>query len=413
MGRPIRGGGRTAITVAAAASFLACSGAERATKQIFKSSVVSEWQGSVFVTRDTAAEPACTDCTIEIDAIASFGSMEDPILLRRFPLLVRDSRGVIYAVPHNDYDHEIVSYGPDGKQIQAIGGFGDGPGEYKSIDALAVGPADTLLVAHDSDRLTLFTPSGEFARTVRTPYFSGSRVSGTIFRTDAGTFVRAGVTAADSAEPRPLHVLSEEGVHLKGFGGPGIMTGTPARFMVYPGRAGTAWIAEPTNYVIEQLDAQGNRLRILGVASPYMPTFLSVAALDSTRASAKRIPPLTQLYREMPRNLPHPPIPELAGVVDNPQEGLLIAIRRPADEWEDVEIVWHARDADHVSPAEENKQLLYVTQIDVVDVRSGRLEARTAIPGYASLLNDGTLARMSYGPDGVIGIELFDLVLRR
>lgn len=63
--------------------------------------------------------------------------------------------------------HELRIYGPGGELLRAVGGEGEGPGEYRSLDGLVEAPGDTLIVQDmDLRRLTWLSSEGDRIRTV-------------------------------------------------------------------------------------------------------------------------------------------------------------------------------------------------------------------------------------------------------
>lgn len=62
---------------------------------------------------------------------------------------------------------ELQVYGPDGKLLARVGRSGEGPGEFRTPFWVGVLPGDSIAVWDVGlSRLSLFTPAGEFARSV-------------------------------------------------------------------------------------------------------------------------------------------------------------------------------------------------------------------------------------------------------
>ena len=67
-----------------------------------------------------------------------------------------------------DGGHRLRLYGPDGSFERGVGGPGEGPGEFRSIDFVAVLPGDSILVFDRRlGRATVFTHEGTLARGFR------------------------------------------------------------------------------------------------------------------------------------------------------------------------------------------------------------------------------------------------------
>jgi hypothetical protein len=64
-----------------------------------------------------------------------------------------------------DAGYRLRVYDADGRYLQTIGGFGGGPGEFRSIDFVGVLPGDSVLVQDvNANRVSVFASSGELAR---------------------------------------------------------------------------------------------------------------------------------------------------------------------------------------------------------------------------------------------------------
>lgn len=65
---------------------------------------------------------------------------------------------------------ELRIFESDGSHWKTRGGRGEGPGEFVQIRLLGSAPGDTVLIGDGGiDRLTVFSPEGEFVRTERVP----------------------------------------------------------------------------------------------------------------------------------------------------------------------------------------------------------------------------------------------------
>lgn len=103
----------------------------------------------------------------------------------------------------NGASDEIRIYSPDGEFLQALGGEGDGPGEFRHVARVDVLPGDSILALDAGQlRTTVFSPDGTVARTTTLerggfpmvqaiqPLASGYLVTGETFggRQDARTY---------------------------------------------------------------------------------------------------------------------------------------------------------------------------------------------------------------------------------
>lgn len=79
--------------------------------------------------------------------------------------VARDSRGRYFVAP--TYTPGTISmYGPDGRFRGAFGTEGGGPGEFRGIQNLVVGPGDSLWVVSGGGRITVVDPEQRIVRSV-------------------------------------------------------------------------------------------------------------------------------------------------------------------------------------------------------------------------------------------------------
>ncbi len=108
---------------------------------------------------DASSEPTSPLPTPEVEIGAVSG--DDELLLYYVRGAVRLSDGGI-VVAHGSTG-ELLYFSSTGELIQTVGGKGDGPGEFRAMDLLAVLSGDSLLVLDMGlQRLSLFDPTGLF-----------------------------------------------------------------------------------------------------------------------------------------------------------------------------------------------------------------------------------------------------------
>jgi hypothetical protein len=97
---------------------------------------------------------------------------------------------------------EIRIYDPRGRHLSSFGREGDGPGEFRGLDRLWIGPGDSL-VAYDAlaKRFTTFAPDGSVSATRALPEVAGRAGSTLLVGRfgDGGVLVKAGAPLAPDA----------------------------------------------------------------------------------------------------------------------------------------------------------------------------------------------------------------------
>ncbi|WP_420461638.1 6-bladed beta-propeller [Candidatus Palauibacter sp.] len=109
---------------------------------------------------------ACPACTVELTERVRLGDGEGPgaiDFLGGHSFSAVDSRGRIYLREH--FSTEIKVYEADGAFRRTIGREGEGPGEFRGINGIVVGSADSLFVLDRfSMRMSVFSPDHELVR---------------------------------------------------------------------------------------------------------------------------------------------------------------------------------------------------------------------------------------------------------
>jgi hypothetical protein len=108
---------------------------------------------------------ACSACRITTRHVVALGAdagVHGPMLESQ---VTRDSRGRYFVAPTYT-PGTIAVYGPDGRFQRAFGTEGDGPGEFRNIGSVVVGPGDSLWVVSGSGRVTVLDPDLEMARNI-------------------------------------------------------------------------------------------------------------------------------------------------------------------------------------------------------------------------------------------------------
>ncbi len=210
---------------------------------------------------------------------------------------------------------EIRFYDRRGRFIDATGGSGDGPGEYRLIAALGQGPRDSLWVYdYGSRRFTVLTEKGSFARlvtldaTLSAPNAVGRLSDGSFIVAEQwsarlGTERRLGLTrgltaitriSADGAQSDTVTTVLGREVFLGEEGGRTVMS-TPlfAHASSAAASGGFTFVGDQTRFEILQYAASGNLKRIIRVPS----VDLAVTRVDIDRATEQALASVPEARR--------------------------------------------------------------------------------------------------------------------
>ncbi len=359
----------------------------------------------VVAIRDTVA--SCATCVIEMTKLVSLGSNTDSVLLFRTPVIARDSRGrTIAAVKDNGFQPVLV-YGPDGAVERTLGRQGSGPGEHTRVEAIAITPGDSILLAHSYLRFSVFAPDGRYARGGSLPTPPNA-----IIPVPGGGLIINGTLQNQQRRGLPLHQLATDGSLIRSFGTDDIFGSGLSERTLAPRLIGTSfWLSERGQYRLEQVDTLGQVSRVITVATPWWFVFgtpLEVQAyFDTVRppeemsASADRYPP----------RLSYRPAFAIASVVPDGAGRLWVAHHTHVENWDTLDAEYETGTSE-VRLADEMKGRMYRTVLDVIDTKRGTLLARRIIPGYGWVANDGTFIHMQYREDGIVSMDVLTLRLQ-
>ncbi len=276
-----------------------------------------------------------------------------------------------------------------GRLVATVGRQGSGPGEFRSIQALAVGRADTVHVFDvGNQRHNVLSPDLQVVRTFPAP---GSTYDAVVLST--GHVVRnASMPTADLWDA-PLHLIAPgDGRLLRSFGAhpgePYLPDGAWAgRRELTAGPGATVYAARRNEYRIEQWDTAG---RFLGGF---------VRNVDWFRP-----------YTQPPRLGPEaPPSPSLERVHRDTSNRLWILITVADREWRrNLRPARRGVGATRYEPSHPDG--IFDTVIEVVDLESGALLASQRTSQFLwGFLGDGLVFGDGTGPDGVPKFSIWRL----
>ena len=188
-----------------------------------------------------SGEVTCGDCVITLDTVVTIGGLDGPglhvVTLMSHVALDRLGRILVSGTRQS----EISVFDSTGMFLQTVGRRGEGPGEYRSIRHIGVGPRYIHVFDGNAGRTML---DHDFA-VVRTDRFPGSVTSAVVRSDDEVVF--AGDLPTPESVGHQLHVLGPSG-ELVSYGYDGGVYPPPLRMRsssltsVVAGNDGTVWL---------------------------------------------------------------------------------------------------------------------------------------------------------------------------
>jgi len=156
--------------------------------------------------------PLCPTCEIVLDSVVVLDGRRgdyvgEPLALGR----LRDGRWLLSTLHAPE---RIAVFDPTGRIRRTVGREGEGPGEYRFIRFIRVGPDDTVRV-YDADlgRLSILSPTLEF---VRSQYMSAaSRSLDLEILPDGRLLTVQDLRGSPERVGFPLHLIGRDGTFLR------------------------------------------------------------------------------------------------------------------------------------------------------------------------------------------------------
>jgi hypothetical protein len=245
------------------------------------------------ITIDGARGPSCSGCTIEMTRVATLGKPDDPEW-GAFGGAVIPGRGGQFLLRSAQKAHILV-YDSTGRLLRTVGRRGQGPGEFGDIALIAPGLADSLIVHHDGWRISVLTPTLEYARSMT---IADMAISASAPLSN-GRLVIPNLGRMPGRPRQPLHLVSATGQYVKAFGAERPVEADPNcevcswRSVARSRSNGTFWSFSANAYVIEQWDTAGTLRRSISVGGSTW--FAPWNTHPQGSPSALRVRPLTKI----------------------------------------------------------------------------------------------------------------------
>jgi len=334
---------------------------------------------------------ACPRCTIRVESMMTIGRDDDRLPSRPY-VIRRDSRGRFFVVTPETSPSVPIAFNSQGRYLREIGREGAGPNEFRDAIALDVTLADTLYVFDRGNaRLTVLDPG---LREVRTAPIPPSTNAAIVLATGA---VVLNAAVGDSERiGHPYHRFDAIGNYRGFFGAdpdepvrPGDIAGA-VRWLT-PAHGNQFWsLRYARSYTMELWDASGTLVR----------RYTRDADWFARYDRAKNLAP------------GNPPQSRGMGVWFDQRTGLLWTIVHVADpQWRDGAGPLRRADGGEYMPIHD-RQRVYDTIVEVIDVNAGRVLARRRFDGTVDIpIGAGLFAGVRETAEGAPYLELWRFTL--
>lgn len=341
-----------------------------------------------------AAGPDCVGCRIDLRKVVTLGDKTGRGALHGDPYSVaQDSRGrIIVAVPDGPPEERLYVFDRNGKLLKRVGPRGEGPGELLSVRVIAIAPGDTLHVYDDVlGRHSVFDQDYRYIRSTVSP----RGLSSAVFFPDGTSIIAASVN--DPGRIGLLyHRFHKNGNYLNSFGDSNQVL-SPSRPSLEVRRMGFShgggfwsgsWLYK---YRLEMWSLSGKLLRVLEPQSTWFP-------------------PNTQILGPTPTR---PPQPMLYGVWEDPYGLVWTSGVTAGKRYKQALGPKKMIEGAEVYPVQD-PELVWDGIIEVFDPAKGVLLASLAVDApFHFVLGPGRLAGVRWDEDGILSLEVVDVVLRR
>ncbi|MFS8636691.1 MAG: 6-bladed beta-propeller [Gemmatimonadota bacterium] len=338
-----------------------------------------------------APEPVCERCSIDLELVATLGSVDGPgALSGPVASIAVDSKGRYYVADHLQ-NYQILVYEPNGKFRGIIGRRGEGPGEYRNIASVHIGPGDTLHVFDGGTRR--YTVLGPDWSVVRMRPFPGSVIEAA--STSSGEIVVSARIMTPDRIGHPLHRFAGVRDSVVSFGSENPVTPADMRSLyqqerrIAPSRDGSVWSAYKAQYLIERWGLDGMK----------KSGFYRVVDW---------FPPFPEEHPISPENEPYPAL----GEIHEDRAGRLwVAVWVADTNWKAG--IGKMENGPEGSYYIADHSRLLDTMLEVIDPRTGRLVMSQRVPQFVvAFLSDEMIASYRADDDGVPFIDIWRMRIR-
>lgn len=304
--------------------------------------------------------------------------------------VARDSVGRIY-VPSRIARGEVYLFSEAGDYIRTIGREGEGPGEYRVVNAVLVGRRDSIrLFDNVNARMTVLSSSFEVSRTARMPV--GIRPTEVAIAPD-GLIIAASRVATPERIGFPLHAIRQDGTLQRSYGAEDTTRYVRAPFALSRAVAvdsqGRTWAARRTSYHLELWDTHGTKQLDLRSAVPWFEPW--------------RI--------DEPLSPDTPPLTWIQAIRVDDDGRLWVLFRISSEEFASSLVPENSARGKYYRIADYS--LAFDTIIEVIDPVAGRLIASTRVDAYlTNFVDDASALGVREDPLGVPLLDVYRVQLK-
>ena len=197
---------------------------------------------------DAPRRTRCTECEIHLERVGTLTDSIDPgALPDAMVYATRDRGGRVFTI--NSKKDGVLVYAANGTLIAKLGTPGNGPGEFRVIRRVLLGPNDSIYVADwGIGRITTFGPDLKMVRADATSHQPDLALG-------ARTFVVAEQFLSRTQVAMPLHFVNDDRV-VHSFGADSSALQRDAMLLmqriVATAQNGDIWTVAPGRFVIER-----------------------------------------------------------------------------------------------------------------------------------------------------------------
>lgn len=237
------------------------------------------------------SEQKCARCTIMLDHVATLGDREGPGTVTLTSVIARDSRGRYYT-SHSEIPGLVLVFDSTGSFLKSIGRKGKGPGEYGSVMAIEIGPADTLhFFDNDPPRWTVLDSGYNVVR-VTALEVHGIEPRGALVYDNSLSVINATIPSPDRVG-FPLHLLEADGVLGRSFGAESPIFRPDVPYLLFRWLAKSdirkVWATHYSQYVIELWDLNGAQLQRIVRRAQWFRPWLKAELFSPAKAPQPRM----------------------------------------------------------------------------------------------------------------------------